>query len=200
MRGSILVAILVLVVAFAEKIRPRHCLYAAVAITAVGASWVLYLEAAGQPDELWHVAPFFGSVLITLGWVVTSEVNIRNSRRQHTIGLITQHAFDATRIANREKIKERLPSYRTKLTNDIVNFDDENDTLLKAIDLELDYYEFLAVAVKNDDVNERMLLDCLKTQFCHFHEQNKEYIGHWQKSRPSVWEHQTKMYRRWIGK
>src|SRR5713226_9340956 len=137
MKGAFLVGLIALAIAFAEKIRARHLLYAAVAVVAAALSWSLFQESDQGPGQLWHAATFYGSALITLGWIFTSEINIRNAKRQHTINVITQHAFDKTRIDNREKIKSKLPSYKDKLTPQIEDFDKENSDLLKAIDLEL---------------------------------------------------------------
>lgn len=99
----------------------------------------LYQEIIKQDGKVWNAAPFLGSLLITIGWIVTSEVAIGNSRRQHTITLITQHAFDVTRAANRDIIKLTLPSYQSKLMASMADFVDETLPLLKAIDLELNF-------------------------------------------------------------
>jgi hypothetical protein len=176
--------------------RLRFILYGLVLVACGVLSYFLTVNSDSN-GNLWHVAPFYGSVLITVGWVVTAELSVRNSKRQHTITLITQHTADPERIKNRDVILKHLPSYKDKLTKAIASFDDETHELTKAIDIELNFYEFLAAAVARDDVDESLLIETLRTKFLKFFEQNMDYIAHWQKDGGTTWIHITDMYRRW---
>jgi len=178
--------------------RWRHWVYVGVAIL-VGVVLSPLLRETRAPDgAIWHAATFFGSILITVGWVVTSETAIRNAKRQHTISLITSHMSDPTRISNRKVIKKALPTYDTKLTLDKAgSFDDETLPLLEAIDMELNFYEFAAAGIQSDDIDEALLRECLRGQFCNLYRQNEDYINHWRSKRSLTWQHLSAMYQRW---
>ena len=181
-----------------DRLSARHYVYIAVAVLAVLVIEPLVVEMRSANGAMWHAAPFFGSVLITIGWIVTSEINIKNSRRQHTITLITQHAFDPKRAENRDTIRKYLPTFETPLLSSMVDFDSEANELLKAIDLELNFYEFLAVGAHRGELDEQLIRECLHTQFCKFYEQTQYYVSHWQqKGSSSTWSHLSKMYLRW---
>jgi Domain of unknown function (DUF4760) len=178
--------------------RRRYWVYALVIAAAIAILVPLIKEAMGPNGQIWHAATFFGSILITVGWIVTSEINIGNSRRQHTITLITQHIVDHGRAINRDIVREYLPSYTTKLSESrCLKFSDENHRLLKAIDLELNFYEFVAAGVDRNDIEERLLRLCLRGQFCCFYEQCSDYIDHWRAKNANTWCHINRMYRRW---
>jgi len=180
--------------------RRRFWLYLAVGALGATVLGALVRETAGASDQIARLAPFLGYILITIGWIVTSEVNIGNSRRQHTITLITQHAFDPQRAANRDVIKRTLPNYRTKLHADtVIDFDDETSGLLKAIDLELNFYEFLAVGVVSGNLDESLIKQSLGSQFAAFYVQVEEYVAHWRRKNDKTWRELSRMYTRWLG-
>ena len=133
-----------------DAMRGRYWDYLGVAALAAAVLYPLVRETA-QSGQIWHAAPFFGSVLIAVGWIVTAEVNIRNSKKQHPFMLITQHLLDPNRAKNRATIRTVLPTYKTKLTPQMVDFDDENHEVIKALDVELNFYEFVAVGARRDD-------------------------------------------------
>src|SRR5579872_2799156 len=164
----------------------RYLLYGVVLASCALLSYVLTVDSTTN-GMLWHIAPFYGSVLLTVGWVVSAELNVKNSKRQHTINLITQHTSDRQRIENRDVILKYLPSYKDKFTQDIVSFGNETHELTKAIDLELNFYEFLAAAVLRDDVDEDLLIETLRTKFLKFFEQNQDYIAHLQRDGSTTW-------------
>ena len=181
------------------RMRHRFWIYLIVGVAAAAVLGSLYQEIIKQDGKVWNAAPFLGSLLITIGWIVTSEVAIGNSRRQHTITLITQHAFDVTRAANRDIIKLTLPSYQSKLMASMADFADETLPLLKAIDLELNFYEFLAVGVVRGDLDEQLIRRSLQSQFMNFYLQAEDYIIFWQSRNKATWSELSAMYTRWRG-
>jgi uncharacterized membrane protein YuzA (DUF378 family) len=199
--GVAVLAVIAALLAFGENLRRRHLVYIAVGLVALGVLYPLLRETMEADGQVWHAATFLGSILLTIGWIVTSETTIRNARRQHTITLITQHAFDPKRAENRDVIKKYLPTYQTRLTRDLVDFSDEKHELLKAIDLELNFYEFLAIGAHRDDVDDAFLRESLYGQFSNFYRQNTDYIRHWQGiGSGSTWSHLSRMYVRWSQK
>ncbi len=182
------------------RMRRRFWLYLAVGAMAAAFLAALVRETSGLSDQIARLAPSFGYILITIGWIVTSEVNIGNSRRQHTITLITQHAFEPQRAAHRDIIKLTLPTYRSRLhAAPGLDFDDELSPLLKAIDRELNFYEFLAVGAASGNLDERLLKESLGGQFKAFYAQVEEYVVHWRKKNDATWRELSRMYARWSG-
>ena len=186
--------------------RWRHTIYLVVGLVAASIAVPLYREAAANAGDLWHVGPFLGSILVTVGWVVTSETAIRNSKRQHTIALITNHIGDPARAANRKIIQATLITNDTRLTPPMLTasapagthpFDNTADPLLVAIDSELNFYEFAAAGIVSDDIDETLLRNCLRGQFCTFYAQTDDYIRHWRAKRAQTWEYIAAMNVRW---
>lgn len=175
--------------------KPRYWFYLFVLLI-IAFTGCYILDEIAEKGEVWHIGPFLGGVLVTAGWVVTSELGIRNAKNQHTMNIITQQAFDKHRLENRDLIQKSLPSFKSKLTADMVRFDDETSPLLKAIDLELNFFEFMAAAVFRDNLDERLLIDTLRGRFCSFYRQNEDYIMHWRKQ-GNTWENIERLYRRW---
>jgi hypothetical protein len=182
------------------RIRRRFWIYFSVGAAVAAFLGLLIHDTAGMSDQSSRLAPFVGYILITIGWIVTSEVNIGNSRRQHTITLITQHAFDPQRAANRDIIKQTLPSFQSKLHSTLsIYFDDETSALLKAIDLELNFYEFLAVGAATGNLDESLIKQSLGSQFMAFYVQVEAYITHWRAKNDKTWRELSLMYTRWLG-
>ena len=179
------------------EMRRRHFVYLAVVVVAALVLYPLLQETIRQGGEIWHAAPFLGSMLIAIGWIVTSEANIRSSKRQNTIMLITQHLLDNNRTKNRTTIRKTLPTYETNFTPQMVSFDDEDHELIKALDIELNFYEFIAAAARRDDLDEKLLKVCLRGMFTHFHKQCSDYIKHWQTKNSDTWSQMDWMRRKW---
>jgi hypothetical protein len=179
--------------------RRRHWVYAAVGLlAALISAWLIREDLRGPDGQFWHAAPFFGSVLITVGWIVTSETAIRNSKKQHTIGMINQHRFGSIRDNNLRTIQKYLPSYTTIFTRSIVDFDDEKHELLHALDAELNFYDFAAAAVEKDDVDEALLQECLHNQLLNLFEQAGDYIAYWNGLNALTWCRAIEMRKRWL--
>jgi hypothetical protein len=179
----------------------RYWVYGGVGVTALSIAVLLFSEFMNVSDgRLWHLGPFLGSCLITIGWIVTSEVNIRNSRKQHTIGMINQHRFGAIREKNLSAILKKLPSQSSRLTIDLIDFDIENDEFLMALDAELNFYDFAAAAVERNDVDEALLQACLQNQLLNLYDQTELYILHWRKKNSSTWCYMAAMRDRWKNK
>ena len=180
-----------------EFMRTRYWVYLGVVVLAAAVLIPLMRETSSAGGQMWHAAPFLGSILIAVGWVVTSEVNIKSSQRQHTIVLITQHLLDPNRALNRATIKTVLPTHDTKFTPQMVPFDNETHEVIKALDVELNFYEFIAAGARRYDLDEKLLKQCLRGMFCNFHEQCKDYIAYWRNKSPTIWCEITWLRRRW---
>lgn len=182
-------------------LRPRYLIYTAILSFIVLATWWLWPpDIFCLPD---HPTPFFlfiGPALLTIGWMVSCEIAIRNSRRQHTISVLLQHAFDKHRQENREKIRKLVPNSKSKLTaSGGPDFDDEKDPSLFAIDLELNFWDFIAIGIFQGDLDEAMLRRALRSQLRTAFYQYEDYIDHWRKDNDKIWIDLVKLHKRWIG-
>ena len=67
------------------------------------------------------------------------------------------------------------------------NSGNETITLLKAIDLELNLYEFLALGMASGDLDERLLHRSRRGQFVSFYRQAGDYIEFWRSQDRRTW-------------
>ncbi len=178
------------------KIRARYCLYSLVGLVALlGIAYDFYdiFHASGQT---WQVTTFPGAVLVATGWIVTNELALRNSRRQHTINLVTTLMTNERRIQDKEKIRSKLPRGK-HLNRTILDYDNENDLLAQAIDRELNFYEFLAIGIFNADLDERMAKRMLRGLVVGFVEQVEDYILYWQSKDRETWADVYALHKKW---
>jgi hypothetical protein len=181
-----------------EHLEIRHWFYFAILVLSlVFFGWLYDDTIRNHEGEMWRLGVFFGSILVTIGWIVTNEFSIRNSRKQHTITLITTYFTNAQRIEDKKVIHKYLPTYRSKLTAEIVRFDAESHELLVAIDRELNFFEFLAIGVNRNDLDEALLRDCMENILCNSYEQAQLYIAHWRGIDPTTWERLAALYAKW---
>jgi hypothetical protein len=178
------------------RVNARYCVYAGVSVIALVALGFDIINNVWGDQKQWQITIFLGSMLIAAGWVVTNEVTIRNSRKQHTINLITTLMTNQKRIEDKEKIREKLPRSQ-RLNRTILDYDAENDPLAQAIDRELNFYEFIAIGLATGDLDEniaRRMLDGLLTN-CVW--QVEDYILHWRSKNKTTWEDVSELYKRW---
>lgn len=178
----------------------RYCLYAIVGIAAAVVLVLLGYESFWTKDgEAWHMSIFAGSVLLTIGWIVSTEVTINSARKRHTIDLITYYIFNPQRTDDRTLIKRYLPRHVDELNNTIVDFNDETHELTTAVDRELNFFEFLAIGINRGDLDDDLAKRCLKSIFCNFHDQVEHYIEHWRNQDNTTWEHLGPLCKKWLG-
>ena len=183
------VAIAAIILFFVSHKYRRHAIYILALVFSVAVTTWLLQVGTHQGPEAWRISVFLGSVLLTLGWIVTNEVAIQNSRRQHTINTIVQMIHSAQVIQDKQTIKASLPRHDSILTTDIVKFDDENNLLLQAVDRELNFLEFIAASIEAGDMDERLTRKCLRTVVLDAVYQYQPYITYWRSGKPTLWEH-----------
>ncbi len=150
-----------------------------------------------NPAEFWKFAGLFlGPTLVAIGWIVTNEVNIRNSRKQHTINLIMQYFTNAQRVADKDAVNKALP-YPRVLDAGSKDFDDTDDDLLRSVARELNYFDFLASSVLHREIDEQLLCRVFRTIIRHHCVQLRPYIEHWRKKDPAYWEDLLALDQRW---
>lgn len=172
-------------------------LLAAAVFTYTAALAALY-NPQDQKDFWKFAGLFLGPTLVAVGWVVTNEVNTRNSRKQHTLTLLMQYFTNTQRISDKEKINKDLP-YPMKLSTAKVNFDSRGEPLIEAIVRELNYLDFLASAVLHREIDERLFRRVFVTILPHYAEQLGDYIDYWRGQNPVFWEDFIALRDRWAA-
>ena len=177
----------------------RHFVYVAMAAIAlliyVGALTAIYHSDARH--EFWkYLGLYLGPALVALGWVVTNEVNVLNSRKQHTINLILQYFTNAKRIEDKDRINSDLP-WPAKIDRIKLDFDDSSDLLLRTVARELNYLDFLASAILRHEIEDTLLRRVFQDIVRHYYMQCEPYILHWQQKNPETWMDFAKLYDKW---
>lgn len=191
--GAFLLALL-----FQVRLEPRHYVYATIFVIALGGYGVAIVLIHSFDPKAWP-APFatlLASLLVATGWVITNEVSIRNSRKQHTINLITQYFTSAQRIADKKQINECLP-YPQNIGADEFDFEDSQSPFLAAVDRELNYFEFLAAGIYRRDIDEGLLRDCMQDILCGYYRQMEAYIRHWRRKNAHTRERFADLHHTW---
>ena len=180
-------------------IERRYYVYA-ILLAAATFTYSAALSAIYDPPRLVEFWKFFGlflgPTLVAVGWVVTNEVNIRNSRKQHTVTLIMQYFTNAHRIADKDTVNKSLP-YPMVLEASSKNFDDTSDDLLRSVARELNYFDFLAAGVLNREIDEQLLRRVFGTIIRHYCIQLRPYIDHWRKKDETYWEDLLALEQQW---
>jgi hypothetical protein len=163
-----------------KQLRAAYILVVAVAFAALAA---LIVEAAYFPNSAyWHVGPFLGSVLVALGWMVTSENTIKNSQKQQTTNLTLHYDSNAISQGHRKTINQYIPQPEKLIPNGakIPPYTDSNHELYVAVDYELNTYEFIALGVRREVLDADMIRESFESKFKAFYSQTAAYIGHTQ--------------------
>jgi hypothetical protein len=176
----------------------RHFVY--VGMTAVAAlvySAALTAIYDSNRQDFWkHLGLFLGPALVALGWVVTNEVNVLNSRKQHTITLIMQYFTNTQRITDKDHVNKNLP-WPAKLDGTKIDFDDTTNELLRTVARELNYFDFLASAILRREIQDTLLHRVFQNVVRHYYIQFEPYILHWQKNNPETWADLALLYDKW---
>jgi hypothetical protein len=179
-------------------IKTRYWWYVAVlvAIVAVYGVALRRLYNPNDPLEFWkYTGLFLGPMLVTFGWVFTNEVNIRNSRRQHTITLIMQYFTNTQRIDDKEEIYREVPSDKT--IDQIVQFADLSQDLLRTVTRELNYFEFLASAILSREIDGKLMHRVFQDIVIRHGKTLGPFIKHCRTDSASTWADFVELYEQW---
>lgn len=181
------------------RLERRHFVYVAIAAAAAlvytAALTAIYHSKDGQGFWI-HLGLYLGPVLVAVGWIVTNEVNVLNSRKQHTINLILQYFTNTKRIEDRECVNAKLP-WPTILNEGMIFFDNTTNEWLRAVVRELNYFDFLASAILRREIEEALLRRVFQDIIRRYYIQCEPYILHWQKENPDTWADLAALYDKW---
>ncbi|TVT61093.1 MAG: DUF4760 domain-containing protein [Azoarcus sp. PHD] len=138
----------------------------------VSAASALWLDLTNQWVNLssTHWVSIAGILIAASGWVVTSFVNLHNARRQHTVNVLLQSRLSQ---AYQQRLRDVVKSFPvtptiTKIEMGDWNVEDKGEAI-DGVKYLLNYFEFVAVGIRTDDLDEktlRMSLRGILTTLC----------------------------------
>ncbi|HZV76378.1 MAG TPA: DUF4760 domain-containing protein [Candidatus Babeliales bacterium] len=177
-------------------------IYWIAAIIAVGSStWIGYEAGVNPGGNYWHLAPIIGSVLVALGWIVTTQTMMKTNMRQHTITVMLH--YDTANVSQRHRklIIEYLPSLESLVVpgDRIPTYDDEGSPFYEALDYELNYFDFMASGVFKQVLDEQLLRDSFNSKFLYFYRCARPYIDHVQNTygNERIWGNFCSLCEKW---
>jgi hypothetical protein len=182
---------------FYDRIEPRHVVYLAIFAAALLVFSVVVIGSWNSKERpLGAVATFLGALLAAAGWVISNEVSTLNSRKQHTIKFITDYLTNSQRISDKQVIDTKIP-YPTKLTPTLVGYTNSADPFIQALDRELNFFEFMTIAILRGDMSEALARRMMADFLIAYYEQCDDYITYWQARKANTWAGLTALYRKW---
>jgi hypothetical protein len=100
----------------------------------------------------------------TIGWITSAHVSRINSIKQHTMSVLTQSRLSSEMGAHLRALYTEYPGTKIVLYAEVVAANQSADWLRGARYF-LNFYEFLAVAMRHGDLYRPLLEDCLKGPF-----------------------------------
>jgi hypothetical protein len=194
--GAVILFAITARIQYPKIVRYRYFFYSFVLALASAGFYLDFRDLWGDPHQEWQITVLLGSSLIVLGWIFTNEMAIHNSRKQHTINLITQLVTSSQRVRDMRTIRRSLPN-RTKLTPTVFNYTDEAHPLAQAIDRELNFLEFIAIGINSGDLEDRMAKRMLAGMMIFFVTQVRDYIDFWRARDSETWEDACGLVDRW---
>ncbi len=211
--ATLVVVVVLVVLHFADALRPRHWLYGAIAwvgVVVLSAVFVglarLHTPEAPQFAQLGVVVGIF---LGTAGWIIGHELTIRANRKKHTFDLITEfllkssvRANDLTAIHKRRKeIVARFQSENipppARFSTALGHFDGPSDETVLSLDRQLNFFDFVSASIQAGDIDGPLAKRMLSRILAKLYADEEEYIQHWQRQDREIWCELSWLYARW---
>jgi len=166
-------------------------------IVAIGLTTSVWFMAEGQPGHdtnTWHAAAVIGSLLVAVGWMVTSLNNVRSRELEYTLRILANYRVSPESKKRWEIINEFL------LTGQTLSLEgNKGQPICDAVSGELDDYEFIASGAVQGVYDSKMLRYELRLDFALLYGLAKQYIQDIQvdDEDPEIWEYFCKLCKRW---
>jgi hypothetical protein len=183
-------------ISFSNYLERRHYIYAAILTASLSFFTWLTKTIIESEENYGTIGVYWGSLIVASGWIITNEISIANSRKQHTVNLMTAYFTNAQMVEDRNTIRDILPSYNNKMTPEVGDFTADNQ-LIRAINRELNFLEFLAAALERRDLDETLFKDCLGQIVINVYRQMEAYINYWRDENSQWWSYLAALYKRW---
>ena len=120
-----------------------------------------------QPNSNPTAIVAYSAALVALaGLMAHALIAVRNSRKQHTMDVLLQTRLNPKFWEHAGKIQGTYPD-QTEIVPEIL-FKEENKEVRESVTWILNYYEFVSTGIIHGDLDERLMRDCICTQFCAF--------------------------------
>lgn len=118
-----------------------------------------------------------GVAVAATGWITSSYITLRNSIKQHTINTLLQSRLSATYMENVKLANKRYFSMEGifPVTKEEIQKKDP-DSQLAALGYILNYLEFVAVGIKNGDLDEKLMKQTFRGMACSMREVGDAYV------------------------
>lgn len=129
----------------------------------------------GLDKSQWLV--IFGVAVAATGWITTSYITLRNSIKQHTINTLLQSRLSATYMENVKLANKRyftMEGIFPVSREEIEKKDPESQ--LPALGYVLNYLEFVAVGIRNGDLDEKVMKQTFRGMVCSMREVGDAYV------------------------
>lgn len=140
-----------------------------------------------------------GSIVAAVtGWIITSWVSLRNTKRQHTITVLLQSRLSQ---AYQQRMKDAIAIY--PVTPNLTLFQEcdlncpEKKEAIEGIKYLLNYFEFIAVGIKYGDLDEKTLRQSMRGILNTLVTISDIYIKYSIKKYPLVYEHLLWLNNKW---
>ena len=139
-------------------------------------------------------AVLIAAALATIGWLYTSRKNRTLSRKQHTVNTMLSSLFDEHMTKCKDVVSPHLTAGECPDFNDPAHTADR-----EAFRFVLNFYEFIAVGIRNGDFDEKMMIDSSRGTIIALFKccEKQIYAIRNTRSRQSTYEHIEWLYKRW---
>lgn len=140
--------------------------------------------------------------------LITFLFSTKNSRlaqqKQHTITILLDTRLSSEFRKTKEERRKIYPEFNDILystwhadLNDTNDKDNDRKLAAEALLTLLNHYEFLAVGIFNNDLNERLLKKSLRGIFCNLVDDSRDVIWNVRLNNPKTFEHLVCLYDMW---
>jgi hypothetical protein len=148
----------------------------------------------GHDTNTWHAAAVIGSLLVAVGWMVTSLNNIRSRELEYTLRLLANY-----RVSPESKNRWAIINEFLKTGQTLSLHGNKGEPICDAVSGELDDYEFIASGAMQGIYDNKILRYELRSDFALLYGLAEQYIQEIQvdDEDPEIWEYFCALCKRW---
>jgi hypothetical protein len=167
-----------------------------IAIGLAASVWFIVEGLPGHDTNTWHAAAVIGSLLVAVGWMVTSLNNIRSRELEYTLRVLAEY-----RVSPESKKRWGIINEFLKTAQTLSLRSNKGEPICEAVSGELDDYEFIASGAVQGIYDNKMLRYELRSDFTLLYGLAEQYIQEIQAEDedPELWESFCKLCRQWLA-
>jgi hypothetical protein len=172
-----------------------------IVIIAFGLTIASFFAFEGKPNAYYYAAPVIGSLLVAIGWIVTSANTLKNNERDHTLKLISERAVNEEAKARRNLIYERFPNDDNvlPLPGETSEYPDGKHAIYLAVFEEINNNEYVAWGALQGIYDTALLRNEIEDYFLKLFTLGSRYIPYIRRSfgDDEIWEHFSRLCIKW---